>query len=340
MGSAPEKSRWQTLVEVTRGPMVESRHDGAAVVTDVSGNIVAAWGEPAQTIYPRSAIKALQAMPIVETGAADAFDLGPEELALACGSHTGEVMHTARVAAWLDRIGCTVGDLACGSQWPMDQATRHAMIAKGERPSALHNNCSGKHAGMMSAARHAREPLEGYVGMGHPAQQRILSVLEAMTGEDLSAAPVGTDGCLVPTIAVSLKGLAVSMARMAAPDALETPRLDAVARITAAWSENPELMSGTGRFDTAINRTLSGRGMVKGGAEGVFCACIPALKLGLALKIADGGSRAAEVATAAILRKLDVLTPEDVEALSKWTRPIITDRAGAAVGEIRPVETL
>lgn len=337
---APAQGRWQTFVEVTRGPMVESRHDGAAVVTDEAGKVVAAWGDFEQRVYPRSAIKALQALPIVETGAADAFGIGSEELALACASHTGEPIHTALVAAWLKRIGCTVSDLLCGPQWPMHEPTQHAMIAAGQAPSALHNNCSGKHAGILSTARHLGEPITGYADIAHPTQQRILSVLEAITGQELSAAPCGTDGCSLPTVAISLKGLAVAMARLAAPDNLPSARADAAERVKMAWSGYPELMSGTGRFDAAINRVLGGRAMVKIGAEGMFCACLPALRLGLSLKIADGASRAAEVATAAILRKLDVLSSSDMAELSAWTRPLLINRAGLEVGEIRAVETL
>lgn len=337
---APGDSRWQTLVEVTRGPMVESRHDGAAVVADSAGKVVAAWGDFEQLVYPRSAIKALQALPIIETGAADAFGIGSEELALACASHTGEPMHTTRVATWLERIDCIVGDLLCGPQWPMDEPTSHAMIAAGQLPSALHNNCSGKHAGMLSTARQCGDPVGGYVDMSHPSQQRVLGVLKAMTGQALDAAPHGIDGCSLPTIAISLQGLAVAMARLAAPDNLPAARLDAAERVKAAWSGHPELMSGTGRFDAAINRVLGGRGMVKIGAEGMFCACLPALKLGLSLKIADGASRAAEVATAAILRKLDLLSSSDMAALSPWTRPVLTNRAGIEIGEVRPVEIL
>jgi L-asparaginase II len=346
MVSAPQvsvaraKGRCQTLVEVTRGPMVESRHDGAAIVADGTGKVIAAWGDFEQRVYPRSAIKALQALPIVETGAADAFGISLEELALACASHTGEPMHTTRVAAWLERIGCTVSDLLCGPQWPMHEPTQHAMIAAGELPTTLHNNCSGKHTGILSTARHCGEPVGAYVDIPHPTQKRIISVLEAMTGQELDTAPRGIDGCSLPTIATSLKGLAVAMARLAAPDNLPSARVDAAERIKAAWSGYPELMSGTNRFDAAINRTLAGRGMVKIGAEGMFCACLPALKLGLSLKIADGASRAAEVATAAILRKLDVLSSSDMAELSAWTRPLLTNRAGIEVGEVRPVETL
>ena len=331
---------WQTLVEVTRGDMVESRHKGAAAVSDADGNIVASWGDIDQPIYPRSAIKPLQALPIVESGAADAFNVSSEELALACGSHTGEAIHTEPVAAWLDRISCTVDDLLCGTQWPMDDKTRRGMFANGETPSALHNNCSGKHAGMLATAKHLNEPLENYVDIAHPVQQRILSVLQEMTGEDLTKAPVGIDGCAIPTVAVSLKGLALAMARMAAPDDLEAPRRDAIERVAAAWSEHPALISGTGRFDTAITGALEGRGMVKGGAEGVACACLPALGLGVALKIADGGARAADVALAAILYRLDALSSEDMAALSAWTQPVLKNRSGAAVGEIRAAQTL
>lgn len=333
-------SRWHTLVEVTRGKLVESRHEGAAVVADASGKVYASWGDFDQPVYPRSAIKSLQALSIVETGAADAFDITSEELALACASHGGEPMHTTRVSAWLARIGCSADDLLCGPHWPTHEPTAHAMIAVGETPTAVHNNCSGKHTGMLSTALHDGEPLARYIDITHPTQQRVLGVLEAMTGQNLGGAPRGIDGCSLPTIAVSLGGLAVAMARLAAPDDLPAKRIDAAERIKAAWSGHPELMSGTDRFDAAINRTLAGRGMVKIGAEGVFCACLPEMKLGLALKIADGAGRAAEVAVADILHKLDVLTEADMASLSAWTRPTLTNRAGLEVGEVRPAQTL
>jgi len=333
-------NKWQTLVEVTRGKYVESRHDGAAIVADASGKVYASWGDFEQLVYPRSAIKSLQALSIVETGAADALDITSEELAVACASHGGEPMHTTTVAAWQARIGCTVDDLLCGAHLPSHEATTHAMIAAGEKPTALHNNCSGKHTGMLSTALHQGEPLAGYIDITHPVQQRILGVLEAMTGQDLGQAPRGVDGCSLPTIGVSLGGLAVAMARLAAPDELPARRIDAASRIKAAWSGHPELMSGTGRFDAAINRTLAGRGMVKIGAEGVFCACLPDMKLGLALKIADGASRAAEVAVANILHKIGALTDAEMADLAAWTRPTLINRAGLEIGEVRPVETL
>lgn len=335
ISTSQAKDDWRPLVEVIRGRIVESRHVGAAVVADASGGVRAFWGGFEQAVYPRSAIKALQALPIVETGAADALDIGSEELALACASHGGEPMHTERVAAWLDRIGCSAADLMCGPQWPSHEPTTRAMIAAGETPTALHNNCSGKHTGMLSTARHRGEPLTGYIDITHPTQQRVLGVLEAMTGQELGAAPRGIDGCSLPTIAVSLGGLAVAMARLAAPDDLPAPRIDAAARIKAAWSGHPELMSGSDRFDAALNRALDGRAMVKIGAEGVFCACLAEMKLGLALKIADGASRAAEVAVAGILHKLGVLTDAEMTDLAAWTRPRVLNRAGLDVGEIR-----
>lgn len=333
-------SAWQSFVEVTRGQMVESRHYGAAVVADATGRVVAAWGDFERPVYPRSAIKSLQALPIIETGAADAFGMTSEELALACASHGGEPMHSDRVAAWLGRIGCSASDLLCGPQWPTHEATTHAMIAAGQGPTALHNNCSGKHAGMLTTARHCGNTLTGYIDITHPTQQRVLGVLEAMTGQELGMAPRGIDGCSLPTIAVSLGGLAVAMARLATPDDLPAARVDAARRVTAAWSGHPELMSGTGRFDAALNRAMAGRAMVKIGAEGVYCACLTEPKLGLALKIADGASRAAEVAVAGILHKMGMLTAAQMTDLSSWTRPTLINRAGLEVGEVRLADTV
>lgn len=326
------------VVEVTRGPIVESLHRAHAVIVDAGGRVLARWGDIERPIYARSAIKSLQAIPLVETGALDAFGLGDEELALACSSHSGEPVHTELAARWIARIGCTVDDYECGAHLPYDEPTAHDMLRRGEAPSALHNNCSGKHAGFLTTARHKGEPTKGYVRWEHPVQQRILGVLEQMTGQDLSQAPWGVDGCSIPTIGIPLGAIAYAMARIADPRDLPDRRAEAVARIRAAWGKHPYLISGRDTFDTRMMQAAAGAVLVKGGAEGVGCAVLPEQGVGIAVKIEDGSARAREVAMAALIRAAGAV-PDTVwdDAGTLLVEPI-TNRAGTRVGEVRPAQ--
>jgi L-asparaginase II len=328
------------LVEVTRGAAVESRHRGSAAVVDTAGRVALAWGDIAAPVYARSALKPLQALPLVETGAADAFGLGARELALACASHHGEPAHVDTVAAWLARLGLGVQDLECGAHPPLDPAAAKALIEHGIAPSALHNNCSGKHAGFLTAARHLGEPTRGYIAAEHPAQQRVLAVVEAMTGCDLSQAPRGIDGCGIPVIGMPLAGLARAMARMGDPRDLPPARAAAATRLLDAMAAEPLMVSGTTGFATALLRVAGDRVRAKPGAEGVYAAALPTLGLGLALKIEDGAGRAAEVALAAILTRLGVLDAAARAALAGRAEPPVRNVAGRIVGAIHPAAAL
>lgn len=339
LSSAPDPAALDTsptLAVVTRGPLVESRHRGIAVVADASGAIVAQWGDAARPVYPRSAVKALQAVPIIASGAADAFALDDWELALACASHNGEPAHTERVERWLTRIGCSAADLECGSQEPTDKASADALIRDNRKPSALHNNCSGKHAGFLSTARHLGEPTQGYVKADHPVQQRVRAVLEEMSGKDLSVAPCGIDGCSIPTYAIALNGVATAMARIADPVSLSERRRDAVMRLRHAWGAQPYMVAGRNRFDTEVMEATRGAVLVKTGAEGVHCACLPALGLGVALKIDDGAGRAAEVAMLALLSHLGAIDALALAPLAPFADPVLTNRRGIEVGFVQP----
>jgi L-asparaginase II len=335
MTSSPEKADDPVLVEATRGEMVESRHRGACAVTDADGTIILAIGDIARPAYARSAIKPLQALPLIESGAADAFQLGAGEIALACASHRGEPMHVAAVSAWLARIGLGPGDLECGTHAPTDPAAAQALYRAGASPSPLHNNCSGKHAGFLTTARFFGEGVRGYIAAAHPVQQRVEAVLAAMTGLDLSAAPRGTDGCGIPVIGMPLSGLARAMARLATPARLPEKRGAAGRRILEAMAAEPLMVAGTGTFVSAVLATTRGSALVKNGAEGMFCAALPAQGLGIALKIADGAGRAAEVAMGAVLRRLGALDAAQLKALARFLAPDITNVAGKAVGRLR-----
>lgn len=334
---AAAESATPLLIEVTRGEMVESRHRLAIAVVDARGRIVERWGDIERPIYARSAIKPLQALPLLETGAADRYALGDHEIALACASHNGEAQHTDRVAAWLARIGCAAADLECGPQLPYDEATTIRLIGNGGHVAPLFNNCSGKHTGFLSTARHRKEPTKGYVRADHPVQRRVKRALEAMAGIDLARAPGGIDGCGIPVLGIPLGAMALALARMADPAKLPAERKAAAERILAAIGRAPAMLGGRGRFGTQVMQATGGRFVLKGGAEGVYAAILPSLGLGVALKAEDGAGRAAEAAMARLLLRLKLLNEAEARRLADILTPPVLNRAGAEVGRIRPV---
>lgn len=318
-----------------RGQMVESRHLVAFAVLDTEGRVVMSGGDIEAPVYPRSAIKALQAIPLIETGAAEAWQVDEAEIALACASHQGEPRHVETVTAWLARIGCGATDLRCGAHAPSDPKAAADLLRAGGMPSVLHNNCSGKHAGFLTTAKHRGEDLSGYLELEHPVEQRVLGVLEAMSGLELSQAPRGIDGCGIPVIGVPLGNLALAMARLADPDDQPDRRQQACARIRRAIAAQPFMIGGSGNFDSIIIEATRGRGLVKFGAEGVHCAALPDLGLGIALKVIDGAGRASEVAMAALLCRLEVIDEALAERLHERLEPAVLNRAGRRVGRLR-----
>ena len=321
------------LVEVTRGDMVESRHRASFAVSDSSGRVVLSAGEVERPIYGRSAIKPLQAIALIESGAAEAFGLGDAEIALACASHNSEPRHVETVLDWLARIGCSVEDLECGAHLPGNEAAMIALLRAGEEATRAHNNCSGKHSGFLSVARHTGVPTKGYVAYEHPVQQRVLGILETMTGLDLGEVPRGIDGCGIPVIAIPLGNLALAMARFADPADQPEARQVAIARIRQAMAAEPFMVAGTNRFCSDVITASGGRALVRTGAEGVFCGALPELGLGIALKVDDGATRAAEQLMGRLLRRLEVI--EDDDRLSGLLEPRVLNRAGLAVGQVR-----
>lgn len=323
------------LVEATRGPLVESLHRGAVAVCNADGRLVDAWGDVERAVFPRSAVKPLQALPLLESGAADHFDLSERELALACASHSGEALHVSVVEHWLHRIGLSEDDLECGSHPPTDVDAAHALFAAGRAPSALHNNCSGKHCGMLTTARYLNETTKGYIAADHPVQKRIAQVLGEMTGTQPHHTPFGTDGCGIPTFALPLSGLATAMARLADPSRLKPARQKAIERVLAAMSRHPELVAGRDRLSTHLMQAAPSV-VVKGGAEGVYIAILRGKGLGVAVKIDDGANRAAEVAILAVLRHLGAFNAEEEATLGDHILPTLRNVAGQPVGLLRP----
>lgn len=327
------------VVEVLRGEMVESRHRGAFAVANADGRLTAHAGNVDSAIYPRSAIKALQALPLIETGAADRFGFTDEEIALACSSHGGEPEHVATARSMLAKAGIDESHLECGAHWPSFGKAARALAKTAQAPSRIHNNCSGKHAGMLAVARHMNEPLAGYIRPDHPVQRRVRETMERVCGVDLSSAACGTDGCSIPTWAIPLRDLAAGFARFGAGHVDEPRDSRASQRIIEAVRAAPFMVAGSGRLCTTLMSEVP-RAFVKTGAEGVFCACVPHAGLGIALKCDDGTTRAAEAMLAAVLARLDVWDGEERESLSGFETAPVNDRNGSPVGQIRPVASV
>jgi L-asparaginase II len=319
------------LAEVWRGPFLESIHAGHAVICDTNGDIVEAWGDPAHIVLSRSSSKMIQALPMVRSGAADAVGLTDAHLALACASHNGSAIHTDRVGLWLAGLGLDDDALRCGPQEPSDLTARDNLIMARESPCQMHNNCSGKHAGFLTLAAHLKAGPE-YVDPEHPVQKMVRAAFEEVTEE---ATPgYGIDGCSAPNFASTLHGMARAMAHFAA-----APEDSAEARLHSAMRAHPDLVAGEGRACTELMRAMGGRVAIKTGAEGFFTAILPERQLGIAVKIADGATRASECAIAALLVKLGVLDPEH-PATAKVLNAEITNRAGRHTGWLRAAPAL
>lgn len=335
------------LVNVLRGRYVESRHRGAFAVVDAEGTVVAEAGDIDRPIYPRSAVKLLQALPLVASGAAERFGLDDAELAIACASHNGEAAHAETAAGILAKAGLDASVLECGAHWPAYEAAGRALAQSGQQPSALHNNCSGKHAGfaclgcVLAGHEDPRGFLRGYTQPEHPVMREVAAALQATTGFDLRDAPQGIDGCSIPTYAIPLRRLALAFARVGTGVGLSPEHATAARRLRGAIARAPFMLAGTGRFDTCVIERLGERVCLKVGAEGVYCAALPELGLGVAIKMDDGNNaRAAEVALAAAIEALLPLEGDDTAFMRGLSEPVLKNWSGTEVGQLSPTETL
>ena len=322
------------FVEVWRGDMVECVHQGHAVVCDERGEVVAEWGDPTALIYPRSSCKMIQALPLLESGAG--ASLTDEQLALACASHNGAAIHTSRVNAWLDDLGLTDDDFRCGPQMPDDRDAREAIIRAHDAPCQHHNNCSGKHAGFLTLNKHLKAGSE-YHEIDHPVQQACKSAFEDVTQE--ISPGFGIDGCSAPNFACSIHGLARAMAFFASAHTRSDLRSTAAEKLARAMMTHPDLVAGEGRACTQLMRAMDHKVAIKTGAEGVFTAIIPEKKLGVALKITDGATRASNAAIAAILVKLGVLEQDHPATQAHMFAPL-RNRRGVLAAGLRPTSAL
>ena len=316
------------IAEVMRGGIVESRHTGAFAVVNGDGKIMRSDGDFASPIFPRSAIKAFQCAAMIEGGAAEHFGFTDEDIALACSSHNGEPAHVMVARAMLQKAHTTEGSYECGVQWPSRIDAQRELARKGEEPSQVHNNCSGKHAGMLALAKHLGAEPHDYVKIDHPVQQAIARTISDYCDVEVESLTWGIDGCSVPTWAFPLSNMALGFARLT--------QTAAGKRIIEAVRKYPFLVAGTGRFDTRLMEAVP-RAFVKVGAEGVYCGCIPHANIGVALKCDDGATRAAETAMALVLASLDVWTREEHALLQGFAHADIRNWRNITTGDVHAV---
>ena len=335
------------LVHALRGGIVESSHRGALAIVDADGAVHTQLGDITRPVFPRSAIKVLQALPLVASGAADRWQLSDEELALACASHGGEPRHVQTAAAMLAKAGVDADALECGAHWPSHDGSIKAMASAGQQPTALHNNCSGKHAGfvclgcLMAEGQDRRTFLRAYVSPDHPVMREVTAALQAATGYDLAGTAKGVDGCSIPTYAIPLQRLAHAFARVATGVGLSAGHQRAATRLRAAVAAAPYMVAGSGRFDTRLMERLGARVFCKVGAEGMHCAAIPELGLGVAIKLDDGNtSRACEVVMAAVLERLLPLSDADATFVRGFSDVPMRNWNGIEVGQLRAAPPL
>jgi L-asparaginase II len=329
------------LARVFRGPHVESVHRGNLAVCDDAGRLRERCGDADAPVYVRSAAKPFQAMPLLLAGGEKRFRLGDAELALLCASHGGEPAHVAKARDLLARGGFRAADLECGAHAPMHEPSARALLRKGEAPTALHNNCSGKHAGMLLACRLLDLPMAGYTDPSHPLQRRIRTLLAYYACVPESRITVGVDGCHLPVFRLPLSGLAAAYARLVAPrlSGEDAPAAAMRSRLVRAMTRRPDMVAGTGRFTTDFMARGKGRWVGKEGAEGVYAAAVlPRRKgekaVGIAFKIEDGSARPRDAVTLSVLERLGLLPLEDRRALAAYAEPVVVNARGAEVGRI------
>lgn len=327
---------YELFVEVTRNNTVESRHFGAAVVCDYKGAVMHSWGDIKDLIFPRSALKPMLAIHLVESGASAHYSLSDAELSLACSSHQGEHMHQTLVQSWLARLGLTEQHLACGAVLPEHTESAHQLLASGQQGCRIHHNCSGKHTGFLTTAQHLDLSLEDYHRADHPLQQLSLDILSDLANIDIKQYPMGIDGCGLPAPTMPLQQLGHAIARFAKPVDLSDERTHAIHRLHEAITNEPLYIAGHGSMVSELNEVTKGSVLAKTGAEGVLVAALPERGLGIAVKIADGSDRARSVALLAILDFLDVLSEKEKDQLQTHIAPTIVNSRGLPVGDIRP----
>ena len=335
LGSGQAPREQELVVEITRGDLVESVHRVAACAVDAKGVILDAAGDVDSPVYLRSAAKPFIAAAVIAAGADTAFGLDGREVAVMAASHAGEPMHVEAVRSILNKIGMSVADLKCGVHWPYDEAAAEALRRAGAAPTALHNNCSGKHAGILALCKLIGADTVSYLDVANPAQRQILALCGRVSNDDPATWPLGIDGCGIPVYATSLRNAARSFARLATLDDVSDSDARALRVVRDAMVAHPVYVAGTGQFDTELMTVGAGSILSKGGAEGVHGVAAVAEGFGFVSKVLDGASRARAPSSIAMLRRAGALDDVQVQTLDRFAHPKVYNRAGHAVGEIR-----
>jgi len=325
------------VIECSRGAAVESVHLVDAAIVDAAGKLVEAWGDIERFVYPRSAVKSIQALPFLESGAADEIAATDAEIALACASHNGQTAQVVAVRQWLKRTGLGEAHLECGGHLPYHTESAEACIRRGEPGLPVFNMCSGKHSAFLVTAKILGEETKNYIARDHPVQQRVAAAIREMTGWDIARSPWAVDGCSIPTIGLPLHALARGAANIADASAQPPARQAAIARIRAAIAAEPFMIAGDGRACTDIISALGANAFVKFGAEGVFFAPLFSLGFGLALKVRDGATRAADTAIVSLLHNLRLLDSAAEDKLAGYLATTLENWRGTPVGSVRAV---
>lgn len=320
------------LAHSVRGNLVENRHRGAICVSDADGRVLASAGDIDAEVFPRSAIKSMQAIALLKSGAERQFAFSDEAIALACASHNGEPRHTDLASAMLGKLGLNATALECGAHPPIDPAARKALFASGQKPTALHNACSGKHSGMLAVARALGANPVGYSEREHTVQTQVRAAVEEILDHPLTEDRCGTDGCSIPTWAAPLHTFAKGFARMATGRGLASDTAQAAARIFDAATAHPFLVGGTGSFDSEAMEAFGGRLMLKFGADGLYCGALRDTGIGFALKCDDGSVPATTAMVAALLLKIANPDPRQKQIIESRARQRQRNWAGHEIG--------
>lgn len=322
-------------IKVYRGEYLESTHNIHVAVVNVNGELLYSYGDPNRFTFPRSSMKPFQAVAVVETGAAEAYDFEAKDLSLICASHSGEPFHRNRVASILERIQLNESALQCGTHIPRDIESYNEHIKQGGELTSVFSNCSGKHSGMLTAVVHMNEEVNTYREIAHPHQQRILDVIEYICDFPKDKIEISVDGCGVPVHQLPLKNTALGFARLANPHAWEsTDRARHLERVRQAMTKHPEMVGGTNRFDTDLMKVFNGRLVAKAGAEGVQCIGDVETGLGIAIKVEDGNGRATSVAAMEVLKQLGICDEKKYEELNQYANAPVLNARKDRIGRI------
>ena len=325
----------ENLVDVIRGNLIESKHLGHIAIVDYTGRLIASKGNVNSIVFARSSMKPLQAIPIIETGAYDSYQLIPADLSLCCASHNGEEQHTERVLSILEKANLVESSLQCGTHIPRWDEAYRKIIIENRKVTPVYNNCSGKHSGMLITAKHLNEPIDSYYSMEHPVQKRILQVISDLAEIPKEEIQIGVDGCGVPVHGIPLNKIALAYAKMAKPDNLPDTRKNSISQIVHAMMEAPEMVGGTNRFCTDFMNVVKGNMFGKAGAEGVYCIGDLRSGIGIAIKIEDGNSRAASPVAVEVMKQLSMLSEREIKELKEYHLPTLKNARNENVGSLQ-----